>query len=567
MNNYSNALTLLARYLRPFGRRVLLLTVLLIGSISLQLVGPQLLRRFLDAAQAGATMRVLTGTAVLFFIVVFIQKVVSLISTAVGEDLGWATTNRLRVDLAQHVLRLDMGFHKLRSPGELIERIDGDVGILAEYFSRLVVQVLGNSLLILGILALQFGEDWRFGLIGLLYAISVLTFLRVLQPVTVRLWGQARQGYADMVGFLEERFNGTEDIRANGGEAYLMARLTPKMARINDLRLKGSLLNSAGFSAGYLLFVLTWVGTLGFAGFRHLNGDITIGTVFLSAYYIALLESPLKYIRRQIEHMQRAVAGIQRIHAILQIEPQVQEQITAVLPHTPLSVTFNQVQFGYKDRLGSENGKLPITNHQLTINNQPSTINNLILQNISFHLKPGRILGILGRTGSGKTTLIRLLFRLYDVDQGRITLAGHDVRHLALADLRSSVGMVTQDVQLFAATVRDNLTLFRSYDPEATPITDDKIIDALNTLGLGNWLQSLPDGLDTELATGGQGLSAGEAQLLALTRVFLRDPQLIILDEASSRLDPATEQRLEQAMDRLLNGRSAIIIAHRLSTI
>jgi ABC-type multidrug transport system fused ATPase/permease subunit len=163
--------------------------------------------------------------------------------------------------------------------------------------------------------------------------------------------------------------------------------------------------------------------------------------------------------------------------------------------------------------------------------------------------------------------LTRLLFRLYDVDMGAITLAGINVRAVGLSDLRRHIGMVTQDVQLFEATVRDNLTLFRNYDPTAVPIDDAHIITAIETLGLESWFRSLPDGLDTMLKSGGQGLSAGEAQLLAFTRVFLRDPHLIILDEASSRLDPATEQLLERAIDRLLHGRTAIIIAHRLRTV
>ncbi|NKQ35788.1 MAG: ATP-binding cassette domain-containing protein [Chloroflexi bacterium] len=190
-----------------------------------------------------------------------------------------------------------------------------------------------------------------------------------------------------------------------------------------------------------------------------------------------------------------------------------------------------------------------------------------VLHDISFLLEAGNVLGVLGRTGSGKTTLTRLLFRLYDVDAGAITLDGINVRDVALSDLRQRVGLATPEVQLFEATVRDNLTLFRNYDETAVPITDDQIHHAIHTLGLDAWLDNLPNGLDTMLKSGGKGLSAGEAQLLAFTRVFLRDPHLIILDEASSRLDPVTEQLLERAIDQLLHGRTAIIIAHRLETV
>jgi ATP-binding cassette subfamily B protein len=190
-----------------------------------------------------------------------------------------------------------------------------------------------------------------------------------------------------------------------------------------------------------------------------------------------------------------------------------------------------------------------------------------VLHNLSFALKPGTVLGLLGRTGSGKTTLCRLLFRLYDPDEGVICFdcassgAPVDLRALPLSELRCRVGVVTQDIQLFQASVRDNLTLF---DPS---IPDERIECAVRDLGMGEWLASLPEGLDTKLASGGGGLSAGEAQLLALARIFLQDPGLVILDEASSRLDPATEAMIEHAVDALIQDRTAIIIAHRLGTV
>jgi ATP-binding cassette subfamily B protein len=189
----------------------------------------------------------------------------------------------------------------------------------------------------------------------------------------------------------------------------------------------------------------------------------------------------------------------------------------------------------------------------------------LILRDVSFHLAAGRVLGVLGRTGSGKTTLTRLLLRLYDPAAGAVKLGGVDLRHVGLDDLRDRVGMVTQDVQLFSASLRDNIAFF---DPA---ISDARIIAALDALGLRDWLRAMPQGLDTRLAAGGAGMSAGEAQLLAFTRLLLKDPGLIILDEAASRLDPITEQRLERAITRLLHGegsrRSGIIIAHRLRTV
>jgi ATP-binding cassette subfamily B protein len=203
----------------------------------------------------------------------------------------------------------------------------------------------------------------------------------------------------------------------------------------------------------------------------------------------------------------------------------------------PLSLAFENVSFRYEDDVQD------------------------VLREVSFSIQPGRVLGVLGRTGSGKTTLTRLIFRLYDPTSGRLRLEGVDLRALPLAEVRQRVGMVTQEVQLFQASIRDNLTFFNPAAGEAG------LERALRELRLWDWVQARPQGLDTPLAAGGGGQSAGEAQLLAFARVFLKDPGLVVLDEASSRLDPATENLLERAVDRLFEGRTAILIAHRLRTV
>jgi ABC-type multidrug transport system fused ATPase/permease subunit len=238
----------------------------------------------------------------------------------------------------------------------------------------------------------------------------------------------------------------------------------------------------------------------------------------------------------EIESFQTIGACVERLTEFRKFQPQVVDGPGTEPVTGPLALAFEEVTFSY-------NGGDPV------------------LSDLSFSQKPGSVLGLLGRTGSGKTTLARLIFRLYDPRQGRITLNGVDLRQSQLTALRQRVALVTQDVQLFRASVRDNLTFFDRSIP------DERILQTLETLELGDWFRSLPNGLDSELETGSRSLSAGEAQLLAFTRVFLRDPGLVILDEASSRLDPATEQRLERAIDKLLAGRSAIIIAHRLHTV
>lgn len=565
--------SLLLRYLWPVRGRVVLLLSLLLSSITLQVLAPQLMRRFLDQARAGAVLSLLMGTALLFFLATLFQKIIYLVSVYLSEDVGWGATNQLRLDLTHHVLRLDMGFHKLKPAGELIERIDGDISSLAEYFSQLVVTVFANTLLALVILALLFRENWRVGLIGIAYAGAMLLVLRLVQSRVVRYWHAVRDAYTALFSFVEERLGGLEDVRANGGSAHVLYRLAQLSQQTFRARVRGETVGQVSFAAGYMLYALAlagalWVGVLLFRG-----GEMTVGGIVLLVSYIGMLEQPINAVRREAEMLQRALASIGRVQGLFEIGPEVVERQTAVLSQTPPRVRFVNVGFAYRDQLLMINvAKRDASPRQLAIANSDAhspipDLQSPVLSQITFTLNPGQILGVLGRTGSGKTTLTRLLFRLYDVEEGAILLDETDIRDVALGDLRQRIGLVTQDVQLFEATVRDNLTLFRNYAPNKPPISDAEIVEALAVLGLRDWLEGLENGLDTRLQSGGRGLSAGEAQLVALTRVFLRDPTLVILDEASSRLDPKTERLLERALDALLHNRTAIIIAHRLETV
>jgi len=534
---------LLVRYLRPHWSTVLFLAALLVGSIGLQLFKPQILRTFIDAVGAGAEAAALGRSALLFLVVAVMEQGISLYLTYLGETVAWKATNALRLDLTLHCLKLDMSFHKAHTPGELIERIDGDVRTLAGFFSEMALRLLANTLLALGIVALLFREDWRAGLVGGGYAVCAFLALGAARRPLTRAWGEVRQTSADLSGFFGERLSGTEDIRANGGEAYVMRRLYTLMRRVSQSWIKAMVMQGVSFDAVWLVTLAAKIAVLAVGAWLFTNGRATLGTVYLIFGYVGQMESPMNAIRHRIDELQQASASIARVEELLALKPAVVEapQPLGALPPGPLAVAVEDVSFHYTDAAG--NGGDPV------------------LQQVSFALEPGKVLGLLGRTGSGKTTLSRLLFRLYDPIQGTIRLGGADVRAMTLGALRQRVGLVTQDVQLFRATVRDNLTLFKS------GFADARLLEALRTLGLWPWYQSLPAGLDTVLQTGSHGLSAGQAQLLALARIFLRAPDLIILDEASSRLDPATEQRVERAVDLLLADRTAIVIAHRLRTV
>ncbi len=527
---------LLSRHIQPQRGRFSLLMILLVGNITLQVINPQIMRSFIDKALSGEAIQQILIPAILFISIALLHQVVSVAVTYLGENVAWTATNALRAELAWHCLNLDMSFHNTHTPGQLIERIDGDITEMSTFFSQFIVTILGNVLLLVGILIALFREDWRVGLAFTLFSVIAMLLLVRVRELAVPHQKARREAEADMFGFIEEQLTGTEDVRSSGSVNFSLREVHRLQANIFK---HDRIAHQKGWLIENLISILLTIGNImAFgAGFLLFNaGAVTIGTAYLFIHYVNMLEQPITALTRQVQNLQTIGACVERLAELRKIQPKVIDGQSNHLPQEALSLDFEEVSFAYDS-------------------------DDPVIQDLSFQLQPGKVLGLLGRTGSGKTTVTRLVFRLYDPTQGRIQVAGRDLRDARLEALRQRVAVVTQDVQLFRASVRDNLTFF---DRE---IPDDQILAAIEELGLGEWYRSLPEGLDTLLDTGGHSLSAGEGQLLAFTRVFLRRPGLVILDEASSRLDPATEQRIERAIDRLLHGRTAIIIAHRLHTV
>lgn len=519
----------------PLWRRVLILSAILIATIGLRVAGPFILRAFIDTAARGGSLSTLIHLGQLFLLVALTGQVFAVLETYVAENLGWLATNRLRAHLCLHCLHLDPSFHNAHSPGELIERIDGDVTTLGNFFSRFVVYVLGNALLVCGIVAALFWVDWRAGAGILLFTVVSFVIINNRRNVAVPHWTRARQASAELMGFIEERVAGTEDLRSSGAVSYAVRGLGERQRALLRTARRASVV---GMTLGGTMYFLFAVGTavgLSIGAWLYLHGMATLGTAYLIFSYTQMLEDPIDQLNRQLQDLQQAGAGMARVRQLLAVRSTITDGPRDDMPAGPLSVRFDGVWFAYE--------------------------NELVLKDIDFTLDPGATMGVLGRTGSGKTTISRLLFRLYDPTRGRIEVGGVDPRSRTLERYRSRIDMVTQDIHLFHASVRDNLTLFDRSIP------DSLIVWVLEDLGLDDWYASLPSGLDSVLPPGGGGLSAGEAQLLAFARVFLRDPGVVILDEASSRLDPATEAKIERAVHRLLGGRTGIIIAHRLTTV
>ncbi|MBG9795014.1 helicase [Paenibacillus dendritiformis] len=527
---------LLSHYFKPMLGKFILLAVILMVGITLQLVNPFVLRYFIDTAMAGGEEGKLYKSAILFIGIALAHQGLGVLVTYYGETVGWSATNALRSRLVEQYLSLDMSHHKKFTSGEMIERIDGDVNTLQNFFSHFVVILVGNLVLLVGVLVLLYREDWRIGLAMTMFVFFALFAIERIRSFAVPYWQKVRKINGNFFGFLSERLTRTEDIRSNGGVQDVMRRfydyLKDWLPVLKQAQLRGYMM----WMTTILVFTIGNAVAFGMGAYLLGIGTITLGTVFLIFQFTELLVNPIEKIRNQMEDLQKADASIKRVGELLSLQPQIQSGTGAKLSDGALSVSFEKVSFGYEENLN-------------------------VLENIQFHLEEKKVLGLLGRTGSGKSTIARLLLRFYDPTQGAIELGGVDIRETDLRELRKQVGIVTQDVQLFQASLRDNLTIFEK------SISDGRILAVIRELGLNHWYESLPNGLDTQLLGDGVGLSAGQAQLLALTRVFLSDPGLVILDEASSRLDPASELMIENAMTKLLENRTAIIIAHRLVTV
>lgn len=526
----------LLRYLKPVKGRLALLLIMLLTSTGLQLLNPQIIKRFIDTAASGGVLTNLVQLAGIFLVVAVFNQLITVAVSYLGNDVAWRATNQLRGDLLKHCLRLDMRFHNVKTPGEMIERVDGDVTSISNFFAMFIVQVIGSFVLLAGILGFMFSVNVPIALVMTVFTLLSILFMVFIRNLGVDSSKNERAASASLFGLIEERIAGIEDVQANGHVPYVMNRFYRTMRTVFRKGRKAWLLRVIPWNTTVVLFALAVTAVLLLGVHYYMEGLISIGTLFLIYQYTQMLNDPIEMLGDQVQEFQKAKSGMLRSRELLSIQSVIEEGTEEQLPEGPLGLEFSQVHFSY---------------------NQDKPV----LQDITFAIKPGERLGIIGRTGSGKSSLSRVLLRLYNLDRGTIRVGGTDITKLSLQALYRRVGMVTQDVQLFDGTLRDNLTLFNG------DVSDQMINETTDRLGLSQWINSQPEGLDTYLAAGGASLSAGEAQLFALTRVFLTEPSLVILDEPSSRLDAATESMLQSAIDQLMKQSTGVIIAHRLATL
>ena len=519
--------------LRPQAGRWVALGVLTAVGAGLTVVGPLVVREIVDRAVDGTDAATIRRLAIVFLLIVVTAQVVAVLVARSATYTAWRTTNELRMRMSRHVLGLDHEFHRRHTPGELIQRVDGDITSVSDLLGRVLPKAAGSAILVGGMIVVVTVIDWRIGAGMFVYVVLAVAAVLVLRHRAVEESADELGAYARLYGGIEERLNASEDLRSNGAGSHAMWRFVEDSAGALDrsVRRESAFL---GMWWGVQGAVVGGVVLSVVAGAVLVSRDaITVGTAFLLFQYVLLIQRPLEEVVHELETVQKATGAMRRVLALMAVEPTLLDHGTTSPVAGPLSVEFARVSFDYGD-------------------------DDPVLHDVDLSIGAGRSVGIVGRTGSGKTTFSRLVLRLVEATDGSVRLGDVRIADIPMRELRRRVALVPQEVELFNGTIRDNVTLF---DPVPS---DDAVLAALRSVGLDALANA---GIDRPLGGGGAGLSAGEAQLLAMARVWLRDPDLVVLDEATARVDPATERRIESAMRELMHGRTTLVIAHRLSTL
>lgn len=535
LSGISSWLRFFGRHLRANPLQVAALAVLLPIDILRQLLTPEVLRRFIDSSMSSAPPVEVWRLVGVYVALAVAGQLTAVLLVYVTTRFAWRSTNSLRVDLVIHCLRQDPEFFQRIPPGELVERIDGDATRLAGVMSGLLLEALAQSLLAIGIVAALFRLDWRFGLLYAPFVLAMVAVLRYQTGRAVPYVAAQRQAEAGILGFLAERINGAEDISANGATRYIRRSLWFLLGVEYGKSRRAARAGARWPATVQALSVLSILLALALGAWLYDAGQTTVGTVFAALSYATLIRFPLTQVAGRMQELEDSVVSLQRLGRLLRERSAVPDG-AGTLPADPADVRFEDVSFGYDD-------------------------SGLVLRGVSFHLPAGQVLGVVGRTGSGKSTLIGLVFRRFDPTGGAVRINGQDLRALDRASLRGRITYIPQSTHIFAASLRDNLALFD------TGVPDARLEQALHEVGLGDWVRGLPAGLDTMLDETDTGLSVGQGQLLNLARAFVTDPAVVLLDEPSSQIDPHTERTLRRAMARFLRGRTAVIVSHRLDTL
>jgi ATP-binding cassette subfamily B protein len=523
---------------RPHAGKLALAVALLLVSVGADLAGPIVLRRLIDTEIAAGSREGIVRSAVVYAALFLVATLANYVQVVVLARTGLAIVTGLKRTLFHHVLHLSLAFFDRNSPGRLLSRIESDAERLQSLFADVSISLLRTFVLLGGALAVMFSADWRVTLAVLAFAVPVAAATTLYFRWMRGLYRSVRSIVARITGFISEYVQGVPVIQSFGYER----RASERLASLNREKLVAE--RRASFSE-YALWgslgaieVLAIVLLLVLASGRIVGAAMTVGTLVLFVEYTRRIFRPLAEFSEQLGFIQRAFASADRVFAILDTPTRTPDRPGAAesVPADWREVAFEDVSFEYDGGTRALHG-------------------------VSFRIRRGERVALVGLSGGGKTTITNLLLRYYEPTSGRIAIDGTDLRDFRQRAWRARVGLVLQDIHLFPGTVAENLRALG--DPGDAAALDR----AVRTVGADEVIARLPRGLDEPLAEGGANLSMGERQILSFARALVHDPDLLVLDEATSSVDPGTERRLQASMDRLLAGRTALVIAHRLATV
>ena len=507
----------------------------LVAGSGLQVASPLVVRAFLDLAQAGVAVERLVGMAALFIGVAVAGSGLEIVRSHAGTVLAWQAMNSLRHTLFRHTVDLAHSFFARSTSGTLLERIDGDVARLGRLLSDLLAELAANLLMTAGIVVVLLFEDWRVGVAVAAFAVVGVVVVDRVRALGVPRFVRSRAASAAFFGRLSEWLAAAEELRPLAGQRYVCASFERVLARWLPREVAAEVAGHALSLVNTMLFIGGMALGLSVAAGLHRAGLLSLGTVWLVYRYSELIRGPLSALRTEMQQLQQAQAALARIDELLAETNEAREG-AAHLPAGPCSVELDRVRHSYVD--GAP-----------------------VLREASFEVTAGTVLGLVGSTGGGKSTIARLLVRMIELQEGSVRLGGVPVHDLGSHHLRQRVAMLPQENEILPGSLRDNVALFDD------AVSAAAVAGAFQRLGAGTWLQGLGQGVETVIGPDGRELSSGERQLVAIARILLREPSLVILDEPAARIDPATEALVRRALAQLLRGRSGLVIAHRRSTL
>ncbi|HLM28148.1 MAG TPA: ABC transporter ATP-binding protein [Thermoleophilaceae bacterium] len=523
--------------LRPYRGRVILMFIALTLATAASLAPPYLAGRAIDDGVRQKSISALVVITALFVLAALINWGASYAQTYLVNWVGQRALQDLRERLFAHLQRLSVGFYSRNRAGVVISRITNDVQALDQLVTDGVVTLFSASLTLIGTAAILVFLDAELALVTFAVFPVLLIASVVFRLASANAYRITREKIALVTAYLQETLSGVRVVRAFGQEP----RHKSRFAELNDdnrvANMKTVHLNAAYFPAVELLSAVATAVILLYGGNQVLDDAITIGVLASFVFYLQTFFDPIQQLSQLYTTYQAGMAALDKIFDLLDEEPDVTDAPGAVeLPRVRGEIRFEDVTFAYGD-------------------GDPA------LADIDLHVAPGQTVALVGATGAGKSTLAKLVARFYDPTQGAVLIDGHDLRGVTERSLRSQLGIVPQEGFLFSGTIRDNIAFG---NPDAS---DEEIMAAARAVGADEFIERLPDAYDTAVGERGGHLSAGQRQLVAFARAAAADPRVLILDEATSNVDVATEARIEHGLRRLLAGRTAIVIAHRLSTI